>query len=188
MNNPVSSVDYQGTDAILLQDKDAVYSAGHTGLLLQDDEGQWWHFYWGNNREGKLGKSGSGEMLTKYVGNTNLSAINSFYSSKYNGNEYEDMIYFEGDFSASVDYAKKLQKEQPTYNLIINNCMQVSTDVLRKGEFKQNNDQYKYTLLKCRFSIIPNVAYRTIKNSINKTNSGYSGIYIGVLLSSLFIF
>ena len=46
-NNPVKYGDSGGLDAYILYDKDAAAGAGHIGLLIEDDEGQWWHFYWG---------------------------------------------------------------------------------------------------------------------------------------------
>ena len=79
-----------------------------------------------------------------------------FYN-KYYGNRYECMIYFKGDFSKSVVYAKELSSKG--YNFIFNNCMQVSTDVLRRGTFKYNDFEYCAFLLKIRINPIPNVAF-----------------------------
>ena len=155
-NSPVNAVDPVGNDAIWLQDTNAVYSAGHTGLLIQDADGKWWHFYWGNNRNGKKGKSGEGNILLAYSGKTDLTSINAFYKEHYGG-KYEASIYFSGDFSKSVTYAKKLSKK---YNLIFNNCMEVSCDVLRQGKFSKNNGSYRTFLLRIRGSIVPNVAYK----------------------------
>ena len=52
-NNIVNAVDMTGEDAIWLQDSDNVGSMGHSGLLLEDAEGNWWHFYWAPDRGGK---------------------------------------------------------------------------------------------------------------------------------------
>ena len=156
-NNPINAWDPNGKDAIWLQDKETVLTAGHTGLLLQDSEGRWWHFYWGNNRSGKKGKKGDGAILLPYSGLTNLASINVFYYRNYR-NKYEDMIYFKGDFSKSVEYAKKLNSKN--YSLITNNCMQVSTDVLRKGRFAVDNWAYQSFLIIIRINPIPNIAYR----------------------------
>lgn len=111
--------------------------------------------HWGNNRNGKKGKSGDGKTLLSYSGKTDLSSINSFYKEHYGG-KYEGSIYFSGDFSKSVTYAKKLSKK---YNLIFNNCMEVSCDVLRQGTFSKNNGSYRIFLSRVRSSIVPNVAY-----------------------------
>lgn len=158
-NNPTNYWDPYGNDAIWLQDTNAVVTMGHTGLLLQDKYGEWWHFYWGNNRDGSKGKTGSGEILLKYSGDIEFGDINEFYKKHYRGS-YEKMIYFDGDFSKSVSYAKNLDTKK--YNLITNNCMQASTDVLRQGKFSNNNNEYQEFLKKIRFSVIPNVAYDRI--------------------------
>ena len=155
-NNPVNKFDPYGEDAIWLQDSDAVYTAGHTGLLLQDSSGQWWHFYWGNNRNGKKGKSGEGKMLMKYYGRTDLNSINSFYEQEYGGT-YEASIYFQGNFANAVSYAKGLIRDN--YFLLTNNCMQVSTDVLRRGTFYRNDGAYDLFLMRVRGATIPNVAF-----------------------------
>ena len=155
LNNPTNALDPMGEDAIWLQDSDAVFGAGHTGLLIQDSCGRWWHFYWGNNRSGKKGKSGEGNILLLYSGNINLSAINSFYEKHYGG-KYERLIYFSGNFANSVTYAKALAKNY--YNLLLNNCMQVSTDVLRKGTFAKSNSAYQIFLSRVRSATVPNLA------------------------------
>ena len=71
---------------------------------------------------------------------------------------YEKMIYFSGNFGNAVAYAKTLEKNY--YNLLFNNCMQVSTDVLRKGTFTKSNSSYKIFLFRVRCATIPNVAYQ----------------------------
>ncbi len=155
-NNPINYCDPSGEDAIWLQDTDAVYGAGHTGLLLEDADGNWWHFYWGNNRNGKKGKSGSGKMLLPYAGRISLDAINTFYNYHYGG-DYEFAIYFDGDFSMSVLYTRILPRF--CYNLLWNNCMQASTDVLSKGKFKYYDGYYDLFLSKIRCATVPNVAF-----------------------------
>ena len=44
LNNPVNMVDTDGTDAVVLSDNS---SCTHIGALIQDGNGDWWHFYWG---------------------------------------------------------------------------------------------------------------------------------------------
>ena len=155
-NNPANGIDPAGDDAIWLQDWDAVWKAGHTGLLIQDAKGKWWHFYWGNNRSGKKGKSDEGNILLSYSGKITLNSINSFYAEHYGG-KYEAYIYFNGDFSKSVTYAKGLAKN--CYNFLFNNCMQVSCDVLKRGTFSKNNGSYRIFLSRVRSATVPNVAF-----------------------------
>ena len=157
-------VDPNGEDAIWLQDQNAVWGMGHTGLLIQDKGGTWYHFYWGRTGTGKLGKSGAtGEVKSlgrfRYSNRTQLNNYlnkNGIYSGKY-----ESLIYFRGDFSASLQYAKQLKRG---YNLLWDNCMQLSVDVLSKGSFAQNNKQYKSFLKKISFNPVPNCAYISLRN------------------------
>jgi RHS repeat-associated protein len=158
-NNPVNCSDPTGTDAIWLQDLDAVWNMGHTGLLLQDSSGVWFHFYWGNNRSKVKGKKGPGNPIQRYSGELNLSSINLLYN-KIRGGSYERMIYFEGDFSNSLRYARAVQNNW--YNLVNNNCMQLSTDILRHGTFAKNNFGMKLMLLSVRRKIVPNIAFMKI--------------------------
>ncbi len=43
LNSSVNCLDRHGTDAVVLYDKD---SLGHIGILAQDLDGNWWHYYW----------------------------------------------------------------------------------------------------------------------------------------------
>ncbi len=159
-NSCINKLDPTGGDAIWLQDTDGVYTAGHTGLLLQDDDGTWYHVYWGNNRNGKKGKSGAGKTILKYSGKLNLKNISDFYKKNYGGT-YEKMIYFEGDFSESIEYIYFLMKNT-SYNLAFNNCMQTSANALARGTFEKSSFYYKTFLLKICSSYVPNIAYRKL--------------------------
>ena len=50
-NNPVNQVDPEGTDAMWVQNPNAVpigfRSAGHTSVMIEDASNNWWYFYWG---------------------------------------------------------------------------------------------------------------------------------------------
>ena len=43
-NNVVQRFDPFGYDAIVLYDS---YFVTHIGMIVQDEEGVWWHYYWG---------------------------------------------------------------------------------------------------------------------------------------------
>ena len=159
LNNPVNAFDPIGEDAIWLQDADLLPGVGHTGLLIQDANGVWYHFYWGSTGTGKLKKEGATAMLHsmgRFV-YRDLQKLNEYLNKNniYDG-KYEALIYFEGDFSRSVEYAKSLKRN---YNLIYNNCMQVSVEVLLKGTFDQGNQYYKMFLGKIAINPVPNYAY-----------------------------
>ncbi len=159
-NTPVNACDPSGEDAIWLQDTNAVFGFGHTGLLLQDGNGEWYHTYWGNNGSGFLNKKNA---IARY------SKVNEFKFSTFSklktkldkqfGIRYECFIYITGDFRKSVEYIKKIQKN---YNLLWNNCVQVSIDALRKGTFKKYNNEYNRFLSLVRVIPIPNVVYNKV--------------------------
>lgn len=89
-NNPVNGYDPLGEDAIWLQDEDLLPGrVGHTRLLIQDANGVWYHFYWGNTGAGILGKRAA----------TSREALNEYlHKYGYYQGKYESAIYFEGDY------------------------------------------------------------------------------------------
>ena len=74
------------------------------------------------------------------------------------------MMYFEGDFKKSLSFAQQMRKDYVNgnamkYQLLGNNCMQVSIDLLLKGTFKNHDSDYKSALNMAKGKIIPNNAY-----------------------------
>ena len=159
LNNPVCFGDFSGQDAVILYDEDFV---GHIGALIQDEDGNWWHFYWG-----PLGKTAQflcafGILVTvetwcvAYTGDpTSLEAINA--SGQYL--EYEEMHYLDGDFSDVVD---EFQNKSESYHLYLNNCSEVTLRTLAKAD-----TSYKDLLFVASKFIIPGNANRFIRNNIN---------------------
>ncbi len=152
LNNPVNAIDLSGKDAIWLQDVNNQTAGilGHTGLLIQDDQGSWYYFNW-TNSYCVLRKVDPEEY--------DYESIDSMI--KYDGDRYDVAIRFEGDFSESITYAQSLADnyQEDDYSIVWNNCMQVVTDVLMKGEFAQSNYYHKRALCESRISIVPNVAF-----------------------------
>ena len=179
-NDPVNQVDPKGTDAIWLQDEDAVYLMGHSSLLIEDALGVWWFTYWGN----------------KYVamypfGNGTLSEFKSFinygfdprpkhnyYVKTYYDGMFENMLYLKGDFSmslllyssaiwAQMGILKKDRYGRRTfyvsgnklYNLAVNNCVQSCLDALNMGSFFMTDLLFKMNYQRLRNTIIPNAIY-----------------------------
>lgn len=184
-NNPVNAIDSQGTDAIWLQDTDAVYGLGHSGALFQDSTGIWYHFYWGANGENSFlasGKKGEREiavnLTARFFSNDTVESINHklhFVDKVYCGSKYEGAIYFKGDYSESVKYILQLQEDVetkskyfgPRYNFVGDNCVQETMKSLIHGE--------QGAIEEIGLSIIgpnpiPNVTYeilkRTYKNNV----------------------
>ena len=70
-NNPINYVDYYGDDAIYLTDQQGAATMGHVGLLIQDAEGNWYHFNWSHDEV-------SLELLDGFT-YTSFSALNASY-------------------------------------------------------------------------------------------------------------
>ena len=50
-NSPVNTCDSDGRDAIWILEGQSAEGAGHVGLLVQDERGSWYYFYWGPQSE-----------------------------------------------------------------------------------------------------------------------------------------
>ena len=90
------------------------------------------------------------------------------------------MIYFEGDFTKSLSAAQQIYsdyvKDKNTamkYNLLFNNCMQLSADLLLKGTFTNYDSDYRTALSRTKDKIIPNDAYKAM-NQFNKYIDSYN--------------
>lgn len=146
-NTVVCTVDSNGNDAYWITDTDGAGGMGHTSLLLEDDDGKWYYFYWGMT-----------DNLNEYVGVKILMEEVENLPFKQNGmldvdgfnaklarmgidgkRDYECASLYTGDYSASVSYAFLLKKTYvdsnlkyyPAYNLVIANCMQTSATVMQ---------------------------------------------------------
>ena len=101
LNNPANALDPAGEDAIWLQDTNNRVAGilGHTGLLIQDENGTWYYFNWTN------GSCSFYKVDPKQYDYTSIESL-----MKIDGNRYDATIYFEGDFSGSIKYAEMLKK------------------------------------------------------------------------------
>ena len=99
-NNSINMIDYFGNDAIWLQDRNAVAGFGHTGLLIQNAQGEWFHFYWGANGSGLFGKKKSNAIKNAIsnLKDISIQSINNSVRTIYSG-KYENYIYFSGNFT-----------------------------------------------------------------------------------------
>ena len=161
LNRLTILADSEGTDAIIVIDNDAAVGAGHIGFLVQDEDGNWIHFYWGP--KGKVGTIfcvfvGVYPETWNHVyeGELTLDAINA--SGQYSGS-YDDMIYLEGDFTESAEKTKKTSFwTNGLYDLTTNNCSQVSLDILSKSD-----TPYKWKLKDASFGMVPKRVFNRLK-------------------------
>lgn len=142
--------DFTGEDAVILLDKDA---PTHIGIMAQDKNGTWWHFYWGVDPNYMVW-CGWGVNLPvytwckEYTGQITIDAINN--SGQFS--DYEDMLRLYGDFSFSAEAMKHAVGE---YNLYTNNCSQVSLRVLAASD-----TLYSSILRKASKLVVPNDAFK----------------------------
>ena len=176
-NNPIIFADTHGTDACVVIDDQQALWCGHIGFFVQDDEGEWWHFYWGP-QNGIIPVIGidveDASWFVEYEGEISLDAINS--SGQY-WKTYDRMIYLEGDFSDCIDYANNLDAD---YNLYNNNCSQVSLDILSKADTPYK-DRLQcastfYVIPKCAFSYLMDTCKTTTRRGGGSKNM-FSVIY-----------
>ena len=187
-NNPVMYVDPSGHDAILLLYPDAAAHAGHVSALFQDENDTWFFVYWGasGSTKEKVSPFGTNAYMELFeLGEGTLDSMTSItdFLREHNAGYLElgkdnggtnldwtdgltDSIYFEGDFSASVAKAKELYNDgviKEEYNLYINNCMQVSLNLLSQGTFPQHDFSYKVAIARTSAITVPNLAFPELK-------------------------
>ena len=133
VNSPVVLGDYEGTDAILIIDEDAVHGNGHVCFMVQNNEGAWNYYSFGPGRpawftgaaclfggyvkgviyRSKLGTA-DGFDLTTFSGCADFmktdATANGFANSA--SKKMDDVIYLTGDFSKSFEAADSLYTRQ----------------------------------------------------------------------------
>ena len=109
------------------------------GILVEDKNGNWWHFYWGadDSVSGFLvyigcassSNVGPNTWCYKYLGDPkSLEQINA---AKQYSSDYDSLLYLEGDFSDCIHEMRNIKGK---YNLFTNNCSQVSLGILAKAQ------------------------------------------------------
>ena len=133
VNSPAVLGDYEGTDAILIIDEDAVHGNGHVCFMVQNNEGTWNYYSFGPGRpawftgaaclfggyvkgviyRSKLGTA-DGFDLTTFSGCADFmktdATANGFANSA--SKKMDDVIYLTGDFSKSFEAADSLYTRQ----------------------------------------------------------------------------
>ena len=178
-NNSVNCVDNTGTDAVWIQEEGRVNGKGHSGLLVDDGEGNWYFLYWGSAGDPSwpqiiFGAPYKFVFVKIDVSECDLSSAegvalalkNSDNSTAQTRSQYvTGVVYLEGDYSETYKYlADKYEQELSKpgslkkYKLLTNNCAQVTWKAL---------EQSCSFFRKYNCSIIPNDTFETVK-SIDK--------------------
>ena len=175
-NNPVNYYDSEGTDAIWIQEGESAMGMGHTGLLIEDPQGDWWYFYWGPKDPNAFFPfmcvnvpevciyqkvETDGYDLTTADGVQEMLSANKIspYPDSEPG-EITDVKYYEGNYVRTHLYLWSYSENcegifGPNYSLLMNNCVQVCVRALGKSDFR----------FAFYASLIPNFAYSDVEKS-----------------------
>ena len=138
LNNPANYYDDNGYDAIWIQEENSAKGQGHSGLMVQDNKGNWFYFYWGPEREDEdinllvSGVANGGYVEEITTNGQNMRDMNALQIALSNSggkaSNRADLItsiyYFEGDYSATLAAVYAILESGDQYNLITNNCLQ----------------------------------------------------------------
>ncbi|AZS13822.1 carbohydrate-binding protein [Paenibacillus lutimineralis] len=179
LNNPLKYIDPRGYDAIIITNPNLAFKQGHTSAIIQDKDGKWYYFYWGDQNV-HLVEVDSVDALNS-LEDFNFWASNKKIKDKkgnliglagFGDGGYKSSTYIKGDFNESVVKANKIYKAHSDnavnkdYNVATKNCLQVTESVLDEGMlangtkasrfFATNFNVYNNTIDHSR--IIPNIA------------------------------
>ena len=178
-NDGINSVDPSGHDAVWLQYAYGAIHMGHTGLALQDINGQWYYFFWGSSNNNAILNFFFKPYAKRYL--EPIASLTKYRkkpkklkrfvyqeTQKYYDQKVTGTIYFQGDFSESYTY---LRDYRGCYNTKSNNCLQVCLRALDYGIFKNNTKNLKgyavRRVIKENY-IIPNNAFARLKKLLGK--------------------
>ena len=127
-----------GNDAIWIQEENAAMGAGHSGLMVQDENGDWFFFYWGPNSETPskelvLGVDNGSYFVRIDTYGADLNDTASVKTAIANSgdvrasaraSEITKTYYFEGDYTATYHKAKEMSTSNDKYYLLSKNCSQ----------------------------------------------------------------
>ncbi len=109
-NNPTNLVDRFGKDAVWIQETGSASGFGHSGLISQDERGDWFYFFWGPANESftaeiitgtesapvfiKLNTEGCDMTTTEGV----VSAINQSFNDAFLKTKGASSLYVDNDY------------------------------------------------------------------------------------------
>ena len=191
-NSPCAMIDYDGNDAYWLTDTGNVATMGHTSLLLQNDDGAWYYFYWGPEPNTMPLRTQARVQLMKVDvkfdkrGMLDLDSLNESIKGIYKRG-YNKASLYRGDYSRSISYAQLLIhtyenqnsffNDAPAYGVLMSNCMQASAMVMQASNpIYENPIAYLHFASLCMY-VVPSVVARLLEISgfptvHTSTNSG----------------
>ena len=178
-NNPVNQIDPEGTNAIWLQFTEAVNGLGHTSLMVQDDYGAWWYFYWSDKHiifRPCVTKNFTLQQVNSYLNGFDSRPGNNFYVKSFNAihktefyDPNQDIVNITGDEKyylsirdgmATTSYIMQgdfVESYNFLYNLTISTYAENYQFVNNIGEYVYENGEKIFIYHVC------NKQYRTIK-------------------------
>lgn len=145
-------VDPTGHDAIVLTNPDLAGGLGHTSLLIQDNDNNWYYFYWGDKNVQYINIDDP-EALNS-LGNLNEWGKKNNKIAGFGGDGYTGSTYVQGDFTNSHEEAIKLRDihqpeytgddKNPDYFFAGNSCLLKSMELLSLGVLYNGVSASKY--------------------------------------------
>ena len=186
MNEPINALDSDGFDAIWIQEAHSAGGNGHSGLLVQNDKGDWYYFYWGPQNGSTTTEMIFGVKADTYfelIGgpDTDMSTTESIKKAIRNKNgkaatradNITETFYFEGDYTNAYYKADSIKDSGENYELLTNNCVQKTLSAFMAADdrfayvsnsvssFIPNNAALKVALLPKKKSDFPWLLYST---------------------------
>ena len=163
IGNPTNFIDLRGEDAIWMNDAQGAFRQGHASLLIQDSCGTWYHINFGPGDASDYGGNSWGIVTVEVadlpnnitIQNRQVTNSRTEYTSserrsnsgiptgleRYFDSDRDFYHYIEGDFTESLELARSYVENQPSYNLIGNNCAWFSLYILQ-ASFESNSTTY----------------------------------------------
>ncbi|MUT68785.1 hypothetical protein GOM71_23225 [Paenibacillus sp. NEAU-GSW1] len=138
-NNPLKYTDPSGHDAVIITAAFGAFGGGHTSLLLQDEVGDWYYTFYGDT---KVVSVKVDSKVMESLDNLNEWLQQDESSTQYYDKNYTSSTYIKGDFTDSLDLLDELAQgytekygtgKNKDYNLLSNNCVEISWKALQKG-------------------------------------------------------
>ena len=174
--------DSDGMDAYWITDSSNVGGAGHTSLLVQEED-SWFYFYWGPELE-DFSKYAKVYYVEIEIAEDNvLGSVNDQTEITNYAGTYDSAILFKGDFSATAEYCRELvasveKTGLPTYDVSTKNCMQVSAEAMQQSF--QSRDSRFWLFRYIVIIVVPTIALTIIEwfgDEVITGESGQTGIY-----------
>lgn len=161
-NDGVNAWDPSGHDAIWLNSNKSASGFGHAAVLIKNSHNKWDYFSY--TQKGLLKKT-----LSYYYSFANNNYILQYINENYRKGDsmrpYDGLIYFKGKFKSVKNKTIKEKKKYSgsSYSLLSHNCLDMTVDFLRKGQFVRYNKEYHVALGYAKSMSIPNNAFAGMK-------------------------